>query len=61
MHKKQHYLKWLEMTSNVFSDHGFHFCQLKPTSPPPLTLGCKNKKQPFGPIELDLEAGNLIT
>ena len=27
---------------------------------PPLTLGCKNKKQPFGPIELDFEAGNLV-
>ena len=26
-----------------------------------LTLGCKNKKQPSGPIELDLEAGNLVT
>ena len=25
-----------------------------------LTLGCKNKKQPSGPIELDLEAGNLV-
>ena len=25
-----------------------------------LTLGCKNEKQPSGPIELDLEAGNLI-
>ena len=29
--------------------------------PPPLTLGCKNKKRPFGPIELDLEAGNLVS
>ena len=25
-----------------------------------LTLGCKNEKQPSGPIELDLEAGNLV-
>ena len=25
-----------------------------------LTLGWKNKKQPSGPIELDLEAGNLV-
>ena len=25
-----------------------------------LTLGCKNKKRPSGPIELDLEAGNLV-
>ena len=26
-----------------------------------LTLGSKNKKQPFGPTELDLEAGNLVS
>ena len=25
-----------------------------------LTLGWKNKKRPSGPIELDLEAGNLV-
>ena len=25
-----------------------------------LILGWKNKKQPTGPIELDLEAGNLV-
>ena len=25
-----------------------------------LTLGCKNKKRPSDPIELDLEAGNLV-
>ena len=25
-----------------------------------LTLGWKNEKQPSGPIELDLEAGNLV-
>ena len=25
-----------------------------------LILGCKNKNQPSGPIELDLEAGNLV-
>ena len=25
-----------------------------------LTLGWKNKKQPSGPIELDLKAGNLV-
>ena len=25
-----------------------------------LTLGCKTKKQPSGPIEPDLEAGNLV-
>ena len=25
-----------------------------------LTLGYKNKKRPTGPIELDLEAGNLV-
>ena len=25
-----------------------------------LTLGWKNKKQPSGPTELDLEAGNLV-
>ena len=25
-----------------------------------LTLGWKNEKQPYGPIELDLEAGNLV-
>ena len=25
-----------------------------------LTLGCKNKKRPSGPLELDLEAGNLV-
>ena len=25
-----------------------------------LTLGCKNKKRSSGPIELDLEAGNLV-
>ena len=25
-----------------------------------LTLGFKNKKRPSGPIELDLEAGNLV-
>ena len=25
-----------------------------------LTLGCKNEKRPSGPIELDLEAGNLV-
>ena len=25
-----------------------------------LTVGCKNKKQPSSPIELDLEAGNLV-
>ena len=25
-----------------------------------LTLGCKNKKRPSGPIEVDLEAGNLV-
>ena len=25
-----------------------------------LTLGWKNEKQPCGPIELDLEAGNLV-
>ena len=25
-----------------------------------LTYGWKNKKQPSGPIELDLEAGNLV-
>ena len=25
-----------------------------------LKLGWKNKKQPFGPTELDLEAGNLV-
>ena len=27
---------------------------------PPLTLGGKNEKQPYGPIGLDLEAGNLV-
>ena len=26
-----------------------------------LTVGWKNEKQPSGPIELDLEAGNLVT
>ena len=26
-----------------------------------LALGCKNKKQPSGPIELDLEEGNLVS
>ena len=26
-----------------------------------LTLGLKNEKQPSGPIELDLEAGNLVS
>ena len=26
-----------------------------------LTLGWKNEKQPSGPIELDLEAGNLVS
>ena len=35
-----------------------------PGSPPlsqvGLTYGWKNKKQPSGPIELDLEAGNLV-
>ena len=25
-----------------------------------LTLGWKNEKRPSGPIELDLEAGNLV-
>ena len=25
-----------------------------------LTLGCKNKKRPSGPVKLDLEAGNLV-
>ena len=25
-----------------------------------LTLGCNNEKWPSGPIELDLEAGNLV-
>ena len=25
-----------------------------------LTIGCKNEKQPPGPIELDLEVGNLV-
>ena len=25
-----------------------------------LTLGFKNEKRPSGPIELDLEAGNLV-
>ena len=25
-----------------------------------LTLGYKNEKQPYGPIELDLEVGNLV-
>ena len=34
-------------------------------SPPPflsltITLRCKNEKHPSGPIELDLEAGNLV-
>ena len=46
------------MTWNAFLDHGFHFCQM--TLPPPLTLGWKNEKQPSGPTELDLEAGNLV-
>ena len=45
-------------------DQGFHFCQMAPSAPPllslTLTLGCKNEKQPSGPIELDLEAGNLV-
>ena len=26
-----------------------------------LTLGWKNEKRPSGPIELDLEAGNLVS
>ena len=47
----------------------FHFCQkvffndeglLKDMLSLTLTLGWKNEKQPFGPIELDLEAGNLV-
>ena len=25
-----------------------------------LTLGCKNEKRPSGPIEHDIEAGNLV-
>ena len=37
------------------------FSLLSTDTPPPLTLRCKNEKQPFGPIELDLEAGNLVT
>ena len=37
MVKKQHLLKWIQMTKNAFLDHGFHFCQM--TLPHPLTLG----------------------
>ena len=45
--------------------HGFNLCQMTPLEPPfplswTLTLGWKNKKQLFGPIELDIEAGNLV-
>ena len=42
-----------------FSSGGF----LEPPLPPcqvGLTYGWKSKKQPSGPIELDLEAGNLV-
>ena len=45
------------MNWNAFLDQVFLFCQM---TPPPLTLGWKNEKQPFGPTELDLEAGNLV-
>ena len=49
---------WIK--KNAFFDHGFYFCQLKLTPPPLLTLGWKNKKRRCGPIELDLEADNLV-
>ena len=37
-----------------FHDYKFYYSN-------PQTLGCKNEKRPFGPIELDLEAGNLVS
>ena len=40
-----------------FNDEGLPKDMLSLT----LTLGGKNKKQPSGPIELDLEAGNLVS
>ena len=50
---------------NAFLDQGFILCQMTPLEPPfplswTLTLGWKNKKQLFGLIELDIEAGNLV-
>ena len=49
----------------MFIGHGFILCQMTPLEPPfplswTLTIGWKNKKQLFGPIELDIEAGNLV-
>ena len=36
------------------------FARMALNHPLTLTLGCKNEKRPSGPIELDLEAGNLV-
>ena len=36
-------------------------CRVKDILSLTLTLGCKNVKQPSGPIELDLESGNLVS
>ena len=41
--------------ASVSLDPSFHFF-----NPLPLTLGCKNEKQPSGLTELDIEAGNLF-
>ena len=45
-----------------FTKQGFFYNEvlLKNILSLTLTLGCKNKKQPSGTIELDLEAGNLV-
>ena len=43
----------------AFLDHGY-ILLFKDIVSWALTLGWKNKKQPSGPTELDLEAGNLV-
>ena len=59
-HKNGLYIVGVITTSKALFKGG-QFLDPPPLSQVGLTYGWKNKKQSSGPIELDLEAGNLVS
>ena len=54
------YTLWGSLQHQKHFSRGGGFLEPLPPYQVWLTYGWKNKKQPSGPIELDLEAGNLV-